>query len=156
MPDTRDELQDTANRLLADPRAMDEFNQNVIREFRANQGRVGGAMEGMPILLLTMIGAKTGRTLIRPLCYSRDGDRFVIIASYGGAPHNPPWYHNLVANPVVTVEVGTEKFKARAAQIAGRERQRLFDAQACLMPFFNDYQKKTKRQIPVLTLTRID
>ena len=156
MPDSRDELQDTANRLLADPRAMDEFNQNVIREFRANQGRVGGAMERMPILLLTMIGAKTGRTLIRPLCYSRDGDRFVIIASYGGAPHNPPWYHNLVANPVVTVEVGTEKFKARAAQIAGRERQRLFDAQASLMPFFNDYQKKTKRQIPVLTLTRID
>jgi deazaflavin-dependent oxidoreductase (nitroreductase family) len=80
----------------------------------------------------------------------------VIIASYGGAPHNPPWYHNLVANPVVTVEVGKEKYRARAAQVSGAERQRLFDAQAQLMPFFNDYQKKTKREIPVLTLTRID
>jgi len=144
------------NRLIADPRAMDQMNQGVISEFRANQGRVSGPMEGMPILLLTMTGAKSGRTLIRPLCYSRDGDRLVIIASFGGAPRNPPWYHNLVANPVVTVEVGTEKFKARAAQTSGAERQRLFDAQARLMPFFYDYQKKTKRQIPVLTLTRID
>ena len=144
------------DRLIADPRAIDELNQGVIREFRANQGRVSGPMEGMPILLLTMTGAKTGRTLTRPLCYSRDGDRLVIIASYGGASRNPPWYHNLIANPVVTVEVGTEKFKAKAAQASGAERQRLFDAQARLMPFFNDYQKKTKRQIPVLTLTRVD
>jgi deazaflavin-dependent oxidoreductase (nitroreductase family) len=144
------------DRLLADPRAMDELNQAVISEFRANQGRVSGQMEGMPILLLTMTGAKTGRTLTRPLCYSRDGDRIVIIASYGGAPRNPPWYHNLVANPVVTVEVGAEKFKASAKQTSGAERQRLFDAQAHLMPFFSDYQKKTQRQIPVLTLTRLD
>ncbi len=145
-----------ADRLVADPRAMDELNQAVIREFRANQGKVSGPMEGMPILLLTMTGAKTGRTLIRPLCYSRDGERLVIIASYGGAPRNPPWYHNLLANPVVSVEVGAEKFKARATQTSGAERQRLFDAQARVMPFFNDYQQKTKRQIPVLTLTRVD
>jgi deazaflavin-dependent oxidoreductase (nitroreductase family) len=154
-------MADSANeadvdRLLADPRAMDEMNQGVIKEFRANQGKVGGQMEGMPILLLTMTGAKTGRTLIRPLCYSRDGDRLVIIASYGGAPRNPPWYHNLVANPMVTVEVGAEKFKARAVETSGAERQRLFEAQARLIPFFNDYQQKTKRQIPVLTLTRVD
>jgi deazaflavin-dependent oxidoreductase (nitroreductase family) len=145
-----------ADRLVADPRAMDELNKAVITEFRANQGRVSGPMEGMPILLLTMTGAKTGRTLTRPLCYSRDGDRIVVIASYGGAPRNPPWYHNLVANPLVTVELATEKFKARATQTSGAERQRLFDAQARVMPFFNDYQKKTKRQIPVLTLTRVD
>jgi deazaflavin-dependent oxidoreductase (nitroreductase family) len=145
-----------ADSLIADPRKMDQLNQGVITEFRANQGKVGGPMEGMPIVLITMTGAKTGRTLIRPLCYSRDGDRIVIIASYGGAPHNPPWYHNLVANPVVTVEVGNEKYKATAAQVSGAERQRLFDAQARLMPFFNDYQKKTKREIPVLTLTRND
>jgi deazaflavin-dependent oxidoreductase (nitroreductase family) len=144
------------DRLITDPRAIDELNQAAIREFRANQGIVGGPMEGMPILLLTMTGAKTGRTLTRPLCYSPDGDRLVIIASFGGAPRNPPWYYNLLAHPVVTVEVGTEKFKARAAQTSGAERQRLFDAQARLMPFFNDYQQKTKRQIPVLTLTRID
>lgn len=144
------------DRLIANPRAIDELNQSVIKEFRANQGKVSGPVEGMPILLLTMTGAKTGRTLVRPLCYSRDGDQIVIIASYGGAPRNPPWYHNLIANPVVTVEVGTEKFKARVAQVYGEERSRLFDAQAKLMPFFVDYQKKTKRLIPVLTLTRID
>jgi deazaflavin-dependent oxidoreductase (nitroreductase family) len=144
------------DRLVADARAMDKLNQSVVAEFRANGGKVGGELEGMPILLLTMTGAKTGRTLIRPLCYSCDGDRLVIIASFGGAPHNPPWYHNLLANPVVTVEVGVEKFKARAAETSGAERQRLFDAQARLMPFFDSYQKKTKRQIPVLTLTRIN
>lgn len=154
MANTREEID--VDRLISDPRAIDEMNQAVVSEFRANKGVVGGPMEGMPILLLTMTGAKSGRTLLRPLCYSRDGDRLVIIASYGGAPRNPPWYHNLIANPIVTVEVGAEKFKARAAQAAGAERQRLFDAQARLMPFFNDYQKKTKRQIPVLTLTRID
>jgi deazaflavin-dependent oxidoreductase (nitroreductase family) len=154
MADSIDEVD--VDSLIANPRAMDEMNQGVITEFRANQGKVGGPMEGMPILLLTMTGAKTGRTLIRPLCYSRDGERLVIIASYGGASRNPPWYHNLLANPVVTVEVGTEKFKAKAAQTSGAERQRLFDAQARLRPFFNDYQKKTKRQIPVLTLTRVD
>jgi len=148
--------QTDTDRLIADPAAMDQLNQAVISEFRANQGKVGGQMEGMPILLLTMTGAKSRRTLTRPLCYSRDGERLVIIASYGGAPRNPPWYHNLVANPLVTVEVGTDKFKARAAQTSGPERQRLFDAQARLMPFFNDYQQKTKRQIPVLTLTRVD
>jgi deazaflavin-dependent oxidoreductase (nitroreductase family) len=144
------------DRLIADPRAIDELNQSVISEFRANQGRVGGPMEGMPILLLTMTGAKTGRTLVRPLCYSRDGDRIVIIASYGGAPRNPPWYYNLVANPIATVEVGTEKFRARAAQVYGSERTRLFDALAKLIALFTDYQNKTKREIPVMTLTRID
>jgi deazaflavin-dependent oxidoreductase (nitroreductase family) len=144
------------DRLLADPRAIDELNQSIIKEFRANRGKVGGPMEGMPILLLTMTGAKTGRTLVRPLCYSRDDDLIVIVASYGGGPRNPPWYHNLIANPVVTVEVGTEKFKARATQVYGAERDRLFAAQAKLMPFFTDYQNKTKRQIPLLTLTRID
>ena len=113
-------------------------------------------MDGMPILLLTMTGAKTGRTLVRPLCYSRDGGRIVVIASYGGSARNPPWYYNLTANPIVTVEVGTETFKARASQVYNAERDRLFNAQSELMPFFRDYQHKTKRQIPVLTLTRID
>ncbi len=80
----------------------------------------------------------------------------MIIASYGGAPRNPPWYHNLVANPVVTVEVGTEKFKARATQVYGAERDRLFAEAAKLIPLFTDYQNKTKRQIPLLILTRIE
>ena len=144
------------DQLNTDPRAVDKLNQSVIEEFRANQGRVGGPLEGWPVLLLTMTGAKSGRTLVRPVCYSRDGDRMVVIASRGGAPRNPPWYYNLVANPIVAVEVGTEKFTARAEQVYGSERSRLFDAAAKLMPLFADYQNKTEREIPVLTLTRID
>src|SRR5215472_16656109 len=116
------------DRLRDDPSAVDALNQSVIEEFRANQGRVGGPLEAWPVLLLTMTGAKTGRTLVRPVCYSRDGDRLVVIASRGGAPRNPPWYYNLVANPLVTVEVGTERFRARAEQVYGSERTRLFDA----------------------------
>jgi deazaflavin-dependent oxidoreductase (nitroreductase family) len=144
-----------ADRLVANPAAMDKLNRAVIEEFRANQGSVGGSMKGMPIVLITMTGAKTGRMLTRPLCYSRDGDRIVIIASYGGAPNNPPWYHNLVKNPMVTVEVDNEKYQARAVQVSGAERKRLFEAQAKIMPFFNDYQAKTKREIPLFTLNRI-
>jgi len=135
---------------------LDDFNQGVIKEFRANQGKVGGQMAGMPVLLLTTTGAKTGRSLTRPLVYTRDGNRIVIIASFAGAPHNPPWYHNLVANPVATVELGADRFKVRAAVTSGEERQRLFDRQAEQMAIFRDYQKKTTRQIPVLVLTRID
>jgi deazaflavin-dependent oxidoreductase (nitroreductase family) len=127
------------DRLIADPSAIDELNQSVIKEFRATQGMLSGPMEGMPILLLTMTGAKTGRTLVRPLLYSRDGDRIAIIASYGGAPRNPPWYHNIVANPLVTLEVGTEKFRAKATQVYGSERDQLFDAATKLIPFFKDY-----------------
>ena len=135
---------------------LDDFNQSVIKEFRANQGKVGGQLANMPVLLLTMTGAKSGRTLTRPLVYTKDGNRVVIIASFAGAPKNPSWYHNLVANPVVTVELGSERFQARAAVTSGQERQRLFDRQAAQMPIFADYQKKTTRQIPVLVLTRID
>ena len=159
------------NKLRADPRVIDQLNQAVIKEFRANQGKVVGLLEetpdlqalaskldilGQPLLLLTMAGAKTGRTLVRPLCYSRDGHRLVIIASRGGDPRNPPWYYNLVANPVVIVEVGTEKFKAKATQVYGAERDRLFAEAAKRMPLFAEYQNKTKRQIPLLVLTRIE
>jgi deazaflavin-dependent oxidoreductase (nitroreductase family) len=143
-------------RLIADPRAIDELNQSIIQKFRANQGKVAFPEEGMPVLLLTMTGARTGRTLVRPLCYSRDGDRLVIIASYGGAPRNPPWFHNLVANPVVTVEVGTEKFRARATLAQGAERDRIFADTARLMPRFAEYQHKTERQLPLFILTRIE
>lgn len=159
------------NKLRTDPRVIDQLNQAVIKEFRANQGKVVGLMEeapdlqalaskldilGQPLLLLTMTGAKTGRTLVRPVCYSRDGHRLVIIASRGGDPRNPPWYYNLVANPVVVVEVGTEKFKAKATQVYGAERDRLFAEAAKRMPLFSEYQNKTERQIPLLILTRIE
>ena len=133
---------------------LDDFNQAVIKEFRANKGKVGGQMEGMPMILVTMTGAKSGRTIVKPLVYSKDGDRVVIVASFAGAPNNPPWYHNLMKNPVATVEIGTEKFQVRAKATTGEERERLFNQHAAQMPIFNDYKKKTSRQIPVLVLER--
>jgi deazaflavin-dependent oxidoreductase (nitroreductase family) len=132
-----------------------EFNQKIIDEFRANAGKVGGMFAKAPLLLLTMKGAKTGRTYTLPLAYSRDGNRIVVIASMAGAPNNPDWYHNLRANPVATVELGTERFQVRAVITSGEERERLFKQQAAQMAVFADYQKKTTRQIPVIALERI-
>jgi deazaflavin-dependent oxidoreductase (nitroreductase family) len=134
---------------------MKEFNQRVITDFRTNGGKVGGQMENIPLLLVTMTGAKSGRTITLPLAYSKDGDRIVVIASYAGAPHNPSWYHNLVAHPVVEVELGGEKYQARVSVAAGAERDRLFKQQADQLPIFNEYQKKTTRRIPVLVLERL-
>ena len=133
-----------------------DFNRRVISEFRANQGKVSGQLANMPVLLLTMTGARSGRTLTTPLVYTTDGDRLVVIASFAGAPTHPAWYHNLLAHPEATVEVGSERFRVRAAVTAGEERQRLFDRHAEQMPIFAEYKKKTTRQIPVLVLTRID
>lgn len=134
---------------------LNDFNQQVIKEFRANQGKVGGQMANMPVLLLTTTGAKSGRTITKPLVYTKDGDRIVIIASFAGGPKNPPWYHNLVANPEAIIEVGAERFRVKAAVTSGEERQRLFNQQAAQMPIFAEYEKKTTRQIPVFVLTRI-
>jgi deazaflavin-dependent oxidoreductase (nitroreductase family) len=133
-----------------------DFNQQVIAEFRANGGKVGGPFAGSPMLLLTTTGAKSGQSRTTPLVHTMDGDRIVIIASKGGAPTNPDWYHNLVAHPTATVEMGTEKFQAQARIAEGEERQRLYDQQATLMPGFAEYQKKTTRQIPVVILERAD
>ncbi|NOT57265.1 MAG: nitroreductase family deazaflavin-dependent oxidoreductase [Deltaproteobacteria bacterium] len=135
---------------------LNDFNQQVINEFRANQGKVGGQLGNMPVLLLTATGAKSGRTITKPLVYSKDGDRIVIIASFAGGPKSPPWYFNLVANPEATVEVGTERFRVRATVTSGEERERLFNRQADQMPIFNEYRQKTTRQIPVVVLTRIE
>jgi deazaflavin-dependent oxidoreductase (nitroreductase family) len=133
---------------------FNEFNKKVIDEFRANGGKVGEPFEGAPMILITHKGAKSGVERTTPLVYTRDGDRLVIIASKAGAPSHPAWYHNLVANPDVTVEVGTERFAARASVVSGDERKRLYDAQAALMPNFKEYQDKTSREIPVVVLTR--
>ena len=107
--------------------AMTEFNQKVIEEFRSSGGKVGGPFAGAPMILVTHTGAKSGKTHTTPLVYSRDGERFVIIASKAGAPTNPAWYYNLIAHPGVTVEVGSERFPARAVEVHGAERDRLFD-----------------------------
>ena len=133
---------------------MSDFNRAVIEEFRANEGRVGGPFEGLPVLLLTSTGAKTGERRTTPVMYLPDGERMVIIASKGGAPANPAWYHNLLANPAATVEVGPETVEVNAVVTAGEERRRLFDRQAELHPQFADYQRKTTREIPVLALER--
>jgi deazaflavin-dependent oxidoreductase (nitroreductase family) len=138
---------------LSDNRGFNHYNQRVIEEFRANGGVVSG--RGSSLLLLTTTGAKSGQRRTTPLAYTRDGDHYVILASKGGAPTNPAWYHNLVAHPEVTVEVGGETFQAKASVVAGAERERLFNQMAEKMPGFADYQRNTARQIPVIVLTRI-
>src|SRR6476620_8402590 len=131
------------------------FNENLIAEFRANAGTVTGPFAGRPLLLLTTTGAKSGQSRTSPLVYTTDGDRLVVIASKGGAPSSPDWYHNLVANPTVTVELPDETFTARATVAEGEERDRLFAAQAAMMPAFAKYEQKTERQIPAVLLERI-
>ena len=131
----------------------DDFNARIIEEFRANEGRVGGPFEGGRLLLLHHVGARTGTPRINPLMYSRDGDRYVIFASKGGAPSNPAWYHNLMANPNTTIEVGTDKIDVVASEATGSEHDRLYGAQAESSPQFAEYQAKTDRVIPVVLLT---
>ena len=134
---------------------MSDFDENVINEFRSNGGKVGGRFEGAPMMLLTTTGAKSGQARTKPVVYSKDGDRFVIIASKAGAPTHPDWFYSLVANPEVVLEVDDEKFPARATVTSGEERRRLFDAQAALVPGFADYAQKTTREIPVVVLDRL-
>lgn len=140
---------------MSTPPNMNEFNKRITDEFRANAGKVGGMFEGHPVLLLTTTGAKSGRRFTLPLVYLPDGERMVIFASKAGAPTNPDWYHNLVANPVVTVEAGPEAFEANALVITGDERDQLYAEQVKRMPQFGEYEKKTTRLIPVIALERI-
>ncbi|MBX6383421.1 MAG: nitroreductase family deazaflavin-dependent oxidoreductase [Microbispora sp.] len=139
---------------------MSEWNDKIIEEFRANAGKVGGPFEGVSLLLLTTTGAKTGAARTNPVSYLRDGDRLLVFASYAGAPRHPDWYHNLLANPTVTVEVGDgtaiETFTATAVPLEGEERDRMYARQAELVPVFAEYQKKTSRVIPVIALYRQD
>ncbi|HET7094750.1 MAG TPA: nitroreductase family deazaflavin-dependent oxidoreductase [Thermomicrobiales bacterium] len=137
-------------------RDWEAFNRGVVEAFRANGGVGPDRWADRPLLLLTTTGAKSGQPRTTPLLYSTDGDRFVVIASKGGEPTNPDWYHNLLANPEATVEVGGETFPVWATIAAGAERRRLFDQQAAQMPFFADYERNTARAIPVVVLTRRD
>ena len=129
------------------------MNDPVVAAFRAS----GGAVPGRgPILLLTTIGARSGEPRLTPLNYSRDGDRLVVIGSKGGSPAHPHWYLNLQADPVVTIEVGSERFRARARTADEPERTRLFDAQVGQMPFFVGYRRRVKdREIPVVVFERL-
>lgn len=132
-----------------------DWNQMIIEEFRANGGRVGGRFAGQPLALLHTVGAKSGQLRINPVACMKDGDRYVIIASKGGAPVNPDWYYNVVANPLVTVEYGTETFKAQATVATEPERTRMYNQMAAERPTFAEYERKTTRRIPVIILTRL-
>ncbi len=138
-----------------DPRAAyAAMQQELIHQVR-EQGRVtSGPFAGRDVLLLTTTGAKSGEERLAPVVFTRDGDRFVVVASKGGAPTNPAWFANLVANPIVTVEVGEETFRARATAAEGAERERLYAQHALSYPQFLDYQQRTSRIIPVVVLER--
>jgi deazaflavin-dependent oxidoreductase (nitroreductase family) len=131
-----------------------DWNQKVIDEFRANEGKVGGQFEGAPVLLLTTTGAKSGRRHTTPTMYQAGDDTLYVFASKAGAPTHPDWYHNLVANPTVTVEVGTDTYEATAVPVSGADRDRVYAEQVARYPGFGEYQEKTTRVIPVVALTR--
>jgi deazaflavin-dependent oxidoreductase (nitroreductase family) len=131
------------------------FNRGLIDEFRANDGKVTGVFAEAPLVLITSIGAKSGKERVNPLVYTRDGDRVVIIASKGGDPRHPDWFFNITANPEVTVELPGDTYRARATVVEGAERDRLYRAQADLMPNFDEYAAATDRVIPVVVLDRI-
>ncbi len=120
-----------------------------------HHGKVGGDFKGSPLLLLHHKGARSGRIRVNPVMYLKDGDRFLVFASSGGAPKNPDWYHNLLAHPdEARIEIGDEVIDVHAEEVKGMERDRLYAKQAALYPAFKDYQLKTKRIIPVVALTR--
>ena len=134
---------------------LNDRNKQIIDEFRTNSGKVGGRFEGRMLLLLHTKGAKSGQERINPVAYVKDGDRFVIIASKGGADTHPEWYYNVITDPLVTVEAGTETFQAKATVAEEPERTRLYDKMVEVAPGFDDYRRKTTRVIPVIVLTPV-
>ena len=134
--------------------AVNKMNVGIIDEFRANGGKVGGGFEGRPMILLTIKGRKSGTERTTPLVYLPHDGRVFVFASKGGAPEDPDWYKNLVANPDVTVELGDERYAARAVVITGAERDDLFDRQMKSAEQFRTYQTNTTRVIPVIELVR--
>ncbi|MEJ3746552.1 nitroreductase/quinone reductase family protein [Actinomycetes bacterium KLBMP 9797] len=135
---------------------MSGFNQQIIDEFRAHGGRVGGMFEGADLVLLTTVGARSGTPRTSPVGYARDGDRILVFGSNAGQDRHPDWYHNLLANPRVTVEVGTETFAAFAVPVRGAERDRLYAEQGARVPAYAAYQEQTVRVIPVVALYRTE
>ncbi|HUQ16176.1 MAG TPA: nitroreductase family deazaflavin-dependent oxidoreductase [Candidatus Saccharimonadales bacterium] len=133
------------------------FNEDLVAQFRKNRGLITeGSFTGRDILVLTTTGAKTGLPRTKPLVYARDGERYLIIASKGGAPTHPAWYHNLRTHSEVTVEVGAETFQAKATAFSrGPERRRLYDIASEANPGFKDYERKTEREIPAILLERL-
>jgi deazaflavin-dependent oxidoreductase (nitroreductase family) len=135
--------------------SMADINPKIIKEFRENKGKVGGMFEGASMILVHHVGAKSGTERVAPLVYLGEGDRIFIFASKGGADENPAWFHNLVANPKTTVEIGEETFEVTASVVPQPERDEIYARQVAIMPGFGDYERKTKRVIPVVELTRV-
>lgn len=133
---------------------MSDWNDKIIAEFRANQGRVGGQFEGAPLLLLHSTGAKSGHERVNPMMYQAVGDGFAVFASKAGADTNPDWYHNLRAHPHARIEVGTETLEVTARVLDPEEREPIWEEQKARYPGFADYERKTDRVIPVLVLER--
>jgi deazaflavin-dependent oxidoreductase (nitroreductase family) len=134
---------------------MNDWNQQIIAEFRANEGKVGGPFEGAPMVLVSHKGARTGTERVTPLMALLNGDDIVIFASKAGAPDNPDWYHNLVANPDTSVELGTDTLAVRARVAEGAERDDLWTRQKTAYPQFQEYENGTTRVIPVVVLERV-
>ncbi|MEU4254240.1 nitroreductase/quinone reductase family protein [Amycolatopsis sp. NPDC026612] len=130
------------------------YNKPIIEEFRANAGVVGGDYEGLPLALLVTKGAKTGKDRVSPVSYIADGDRVVVTATNAGLDYHPQWYHNLCADPNLTVEVGPEKYAAVAREVDGEERERLWEELVASNRRLGRYQSKTTRPIPVLVVER--
>ena len=133
---------------------MNDFNNDVINEFRANDGKVGGGFEGASMVLVHHTGARSGTERVTPLVYRPEGDGWVIFASKAGAPDNPDWYHNLKANPATTIEVGSERIDVTASEVTGADRDRIWEAQKIEAPQFAEYEASTDRIIPVVLFER--
>jgi len=144
--------QEPDNRSAA--RATNDWNATIIEEFRANEGRVGGNFEGAPVLLLHTTGARSGTARVNPMMYLNEDNRIYVFASKAGAETHPDWFHNLRANPRVSVELGTEHYEATAVILDEQERSRVYAEQATRYPGFADYQSRTTRVIPVVELVR--
>jgi deazaflavin-dependent oxidoreductase (nitroreductase family) len=129
-----------------------DWNARIIEEFRENGGEVGGQFKGAPLLLLHSLGAKSGAERVNPMMYQELPRGVAVFASYAGNPHNPAWYHNVVANPAVSIEIGTATQHAVARVATGEERERIWSKQKADYPGFADYERKTSREIPVIIL----
>jgi len=130
---------------------MSDWNKGIIEEFRKNHGKVGGNFEGAPLLLINHhTGARSGKHRTNPVMYLKDGNRYLVFASKGGAETNPDWYHNLKAHPNVKIEVGNETIDVTAQEITGSEHDKIYQRQSSLYPMFGQYRRKTKRVIPII------
>lgn len=133
---------------------MSGWNEKIIEEFRANEGRVGGPFEGARMIILHTVGARSGAERETPVIWFPDGESMLVVASAAGAPRHPAWYHNLMAHPRIDVEVGIDRFAVEAGEVTGAERDALWARIVAEAPGFGEYQTKTDRVIPVVRLTR--